>query len=794
MSRPATCTACGVAPVAMRGAPYCFACWPGRPHTPPPCWRCGATSGYHSDGLCVRCHHYGDPHPDSCTDCYAWGVFRNADRLCVGCHLWRRRRPVPGPCDICHRMVALSEGVCRLCRRQGTLARPVDGLLNLEAANRHGQQLFIADLFHRHGTTAQRRAQTPEAAQWSPTQPAPRPLAHTQLLLFDMLRDLRAGRAGGFPAPADPVLAAYLDQQVLGHAQRHGWSDSTTDSTRRGMRLLLGLQDTPGARIKISDARLLYQIRQHSRPALDVLAAADMVHDDCIPPVVTWFTDRAADLPEPMRTELHQWFDVMHHGSRTPPRRKPKSRNTIRHQYSAAMPMLHTWVEAGHRTLRGITRDDILLALPTAAGPRVKAVTAMRSIFSILKSRKTIFINPATHLHAGPGVTNQPLPADLDRMRECLNSDDLLQAALTALIAFHALQAAQIRHLKTTDLQDGRLHLEDRVIVLATPVKVRIAAWLDHRNQRWPRTANPHLFLTRRSANQTTPMSACTIGRRIGMSAQRIREDRILDEAQATAGDARRLCDLFGLSISGAQRYTDTLDHPGITEYEHRAVPNTPASSRTHPPHHAHDPSPTLGFAPETPRSKEPTGVQLFTSVVSDPLGAPGRRPHPVEGYLLGDSGQDGVDLMLHQRGQGARRGGEGHVDDDRAVLVKVYPVHQPRVDDVDPQLRVQDVAQRFPDVLDPPVPADRCGAWVFEHRRVLHRGLRTDVPLDPLHPGPGMREGPAGRQVVDVGRPVLDRGAAHPGPGLGHDLGDGGVQGVGGVDGCSASLDVVQR
>ena len=48
------------------------------------------------------------------------------------------------------------------------------------------------------------------------------------------------------------------------------------------------------------------------------------------------------------------------------------------------------------------------------------------------------------------------------------------------------------------------------------------------------------------------------------MSAQAIREDRILDEAHTTRGDVRRLCDLFGLSVSGAERYTATVDHPAL--------------------------------------------------------------------------------------------------------------------------------------------------------------------------------------------------------------------------------------
>lgn len=45
---------------------------------------------------------------------------------------------------------------------------------------------------------------------------------------------------------------------------------------------------------------------------------------------------------------------------------------------------------------------------------------------------------------------------------------------------------------------------------------------------------------------------------------QALRGDRILHEIQATNGDVRRVCDLFGLSIAGATRYADTLEHPGF--------------------------------------------------------------------------------------------------------------------------------------------------------------------------------------------------------------------------------------
>jgi len=39
---------------------------------------------------------------------------------------------------------------------------------------------------------------------------------------------------------------------------------------------------------------------------------------------------------------------------------------------------------------------------------------------------------------------------------------------------------------------------------------------------------------------------------------------------RATGGDIRALCDLFGLSVAGAHRYTATVDHPGIAQATNR--------------------------------------------------------------------------------------------------------------------------------------------------------------------------------------------------------------------------------
>ncbi|CAM5693501.1 hypothetical protein SCHAM137S_06516 [Streptomyces chartreusis] len=45
----------------------------------------------------------------------------------------------------------------------------------------------------------------------------------------------------------------------------------------------------------------------------------------------------------------------------------------------------------------------------------------------------------------------------------------------------------------------------------------------------------------------------------LGTPARVIRTDRILHEVQTTGADLRRICDLFGLSVPAALRYTATV-------------------------------------------------------------------------------------------------------------------------------------------------------------------------------------------------------------------------------------------
>jgi len=154
---------------------------------------------------------------------------------------------------------------------------------------------------------------------------------------------------------------------------------------------------------------------------------------------------------------------------------------------------------------------------------------------------------------------------ELEKLREDLNSDAPASAALAALLAFHAVRVQQLRELLLTDVRDGRLYLAEQVIPLAPPVRRRLTTYLDYRQRTWPTAINPHLFIHARSWDTTRPVTSWWIRHQLGICGQRIRFDRILDEAHATGGDIRRLIDLFGLSFETASRYAVTVNRLSST-------------------------------------------------------------------------------------------------------------------------------------------------------------------------------------------------------------------------------------
>src|SRR3546814_15191167 len=89
-----------------------------------------------------------------------------------------------------------------------------------------------------------------------------------------------------------------------------------------------------------------------------------------------------------MREQLDVWFQIMRHGSTTPPRRYPRHDQTIRTQLLGIAPILHTWAGAGITSLAQINTRMVNDALPDDLTQRHWADRGLRSVFLIPKARK----------------------------------------------------------------------------------------------------------------------------------------------------------------------------------------------------------------------------------------------------------------------------------------------------------------------------------------------------------------------------------------------------------------------
>ena len=456
----------------MAQVAYCFTCWPGGPVIPPPCLRCGSGKDYYTSGVCRRCHRDGNPRVESCLDCHAWGATRFHRWLCHGCRSWRREHATIAACRMCSTVITLgADGICRLCRKQATHMRGPRELLDVRAANKHGQQLFLADMFYVSARDRARRPPTPPPATIDPAAdpgPVTRP-DPAQLTLFRLRRDLStlSGREQLIDR-CDPALATHIDAFVADHAARHGWTAKARADTRIGIRILCGMADDPAAPIKASDALVLRPLHFPINRILRVLDEQGLLIDDRERAVDAWFADKIADLPEQMREELGIWFLVMRDGSKTAPRRKPRAETSINAQLRNARPALRAWAGQGKQTLREITRDDVLDVLPDERNERAGCGQALRSIFIALKERKAVFGNPTTRLRTGFPEPKQPLPQDPAVLRAALASHDPARAMIVALIAYHGLRMGQLRRLQLTDIQDGRLTLDGASLATST--------------------------------------------------------------------------------------------------------------------------------------------------------------------------------------------------------------------------------------------------------------------------------------------------------------------------------------
>ena len=143
----------------------------------------------------------------------------------------------------------------------------------------------------------------------------------------------------------------------------------------------------------------------------------------------------------------------------------------------------------------------------------------------------------------------------------------------------HALRPDQMRRLRLdqVDLAGRRLdpggldHPLDEFTVSA------IRSYLGFRNQRWPATTSPYFLVTRKTAHTGEPASRFWMNRLfrgLPVTAEQLRDDRIIEEALAGRPDPLHLAAVFGFGPRTGLRYAaaaqDSTEPPiVISKVEH---------------------------------------------------------------------------------------------------------------------------------------------------------------------------------------------------------------------------------
>jgi len=209
-------------------------------------------------------------------------------------------------------------------------------------------------------------------------------------------------------------------------------------------------------------------------------------------------------------------------------------------------------------------------AAPTPSDVGVLAAIglAAASLFRALKQERLIVTDPTRGLTVADAVT-LPAPLPSDRLTGLLDCTD--SPAVQLVIAIHALTCYGVRHPRLNDLdptrgrltvrRNGQVHL---VYLDATTYQLA-RKWLQERRRRWPRTTNPHLFVSAYAAADTRhpPVGPGAISKplgQLGHTAGQLRADRVLHEPRITE-DPVRLIRLFGISVTTAMRYLHAA-HP----------------------------------------------------------------------------------------------------------------------------------------------------------------------------------------------------------------------------------------
>jgi integrase len=355
---------------------------------------------------------------------------------------------------------------------------------------------------------------------------------------------------------------------LTGYGQARGWAPDTLRQAWRAVTAVLASREELGeppwqaARLRqFLNERNLIALR-----AVEFLTDQGLARPNPQTAFDRWLAARLTALPAAFAAEVRTWTEALQgRGPRAGPARQT---STIQGYLRILQAPLASW-SARYESLRQVTTEDLTTELVPLTGPtRLLALSVMRSLFGTLKSDRVLFTNPAAPL-TGRRVQPSPvLPVD-DGLRARLLSllHDPAERLIVLLAGVHALRPSDISALTLDDVNPaaGTLFAGGRARPLDRLTARQLRAWLQARHARWPATANPHLLINRSTGGGTSPVSRSYIQatvRKAGITAQDLRADRLLGQAQASGGDPLQLIHLFGISDPTAIRYCAEIGIP----------------------------------------------------------------------------------------------------------------------------------------------------------------------------------------------------------------------------------------
>ncbi|HEY7882679.1 MAG TPA: hypothetical protein VID31_17635, partial [Streptosporangiaceae bacterium] len=494
---------------------------------------------------CERCKRRAAARSGACRDC-GKQVARLWSGRCRSCDA--KSREVTGGCRDCGDLTGLESGLCKACR--------------------------LFRWAHPAGTCPWCGRQQPIGAAG-----ACRSCQLAARTARALRRQARSSRCPPVPRPAaGPPLDA-----LVSYGQARGWSLDTLRhawcavTAVLASRAELGEPPWDAARLR----QFLNQRRLVALRAVEFLTDQGLVRGNAQVACDRWLAARLAALPAPFAAEVRTWAEALQ--GRGPRAGRARQTTTIQGYLRILEVPLASWA-ARYESLRQVTTDDVTGQLaPLTGATRLLALSAMRSLFGTLKARRVLFTNPAAPL---TGRRVQPPPVlpldDGQRARLLGRLDDPAERLIVLLAGVHALRPSDIRvlMLDDTDPAAGTLFLAGRARPLDQLTAGQLRAWLQARRARWPATANPHLLINRSTAGGLKPVSRGYIqatARRLGITAQYLRAERLLGQAQASGGDPLQLTRLFGISDPTAIRYCAEIG-PGRYD-EHQALEGAAGSA-----------------------------------------------------------------------------------------------------------------------------------------------------------------------------------------------------------------------